>query len=282
MAALCLFIDGPPPPPPAAESGDDEEIGMMTTGRRGPNTLPLWVCGLALLVALVIPNTVPFALDPASRTSSFGTWYVGAIGLLMTIIMVRRRPWMSWIGLLALGVSTIAWLGVGPALTAGLVGSVMWVVAAQLACCRWTVPRATRHAWPSCERAASAWRAAQLGRQRERRIQVQRALAVAGPILSRAIEKGGDLDERERAEARISEGSCATSCAGRGCSTTACGPSWMPPVVAAPRSRSSTKAGSTGSPSPIWRRSAPIWPPLCARPSRTGCTSVPRRIRGSR
>jgi hypothetical protein len=56
------------------------------------------------------------------------------------------------------------------------------------------------------QRAASAWRAVQSGRRRERRVQVQRALAVAGPVLSRVIASSGSLTEAERAGARLAEG----------------------------------------------------------------------------
>ncbi len=31
-----------------------------------------------------------------SRTAPFATWYLGGIGALMTIVMVRRRPWVAW------------------------------------------------------------------------------------------------------------------------------------------------------------------------------------------
>jgi hypothetical protein len=199
--ALTLAVDGTPAP--ALAQTDDT---MMTTRRGGPTRLPLWACAAALVVALAMPTAVVYCVGDDSRTTSYGTWYVGAIGLLMTMVMVRRRPLVAWTGLVLLGVSTMIWIGPLAALTFGLVGSVMWVVAAQLLLL--SMDRAARDAarLAQLQRTASAWRAAQLGRQRERRVQVQRALAVAGPILSRAIEKSGDLDDRERVEARIAEG----------------------------------------------------------------------------
>jgi len=203
-AALVLWADGQP----VAVAAIAEEDGdtLMTAGERGPTRLPVWVCALALLVAVVMPSAVVYCVGADSRTTSYGTWYVGAIGLLMTVVMVRRRPWVAWAGIVVLAVSTMAWIGPLEALTFGLVGSVMWVLAAQLLLL--SMDRAARDAarLAQLQRAASAWRAAQLGRQRERRLQVQRALAVAGPILSRAIEQAGELDEDERVEARIAEG----------------------------------------------------------------------------
>ncbi len=56
------------------------------------------------------------------------------------------------------------------------------------------------------QRAASAWQASQGGRQRERRVQIQQALAVAGPVLARTVSSGGELDADDRLEARLAEG----------------------------------------------------------------------------
>ncbi|WP_029146486.1 hypothetical protein [Microbacterium luticocti] len=200
-AGLCLWVDGTPLP-----AGSDDDDAVMTAGEGGPTRLPLWVCVASLAVAALMPTAVVLSVGLDARTTGFGTWYVGAIGLLMTVVMVRRRPWVAWSGIVLLAISTMAWIGVLPALTFGLVGSVMWVLAAQLLLL--SMDRAARDTarLAQLQRAASAWRAAQLGRQRERRIQVQRALAVAGPILSRAIEQGGELDDDERLEARIAEG----------------------------------------------------------------------------
>ncbi|QAY60592.1 hypothetical protein ET475_11720 [Microbacterium protaetiae] len=204
VVAICLFVDGTPLR--GASAGPADGDSLLTAGERGPTRLPAWVCAVALVATVLVPNGAAAALSVDSRTTSFGTWYVGAIGLLMIIVMVRRRPWIAWIGIAALAVSTSLWLGPLAALTLGLIGSSMWVLAAQLLLL--SMDRAALDAarLSELQRAASAWRAAQQGRQRERRIQVQRALAVAGPILSRAIEQGGLLDEHERTEARIAEG----------------------------------------------------------------------------
>jgi hypothetical protein len=169
-------------------------------------TLPVWAGALAIGVAVVVPNAVFWAVDPDSRTQPFATWTIGGIGALMTIVMVRRRPIVAWVGLAAVAVSTILWIGLLPALSLGLVGSVVWVAAAQLLMA--ALDRAARDTRQLAElqQAASAWQASQAGRQRERRVQVQRALQAAGPILGRTIETGGNLRAAERLEARLAEG----------------------------------------------------------------------------
>jgi hypothetical protein len=169
-------------------------------------TLPLWACALAVLVAAVVPNAVFYAVGPDSRTQPFATWVIGGIGALMTIVMIRRRPWFAWAGLAIVAVSTVGWIGLFPALSLGLIGSIMWVGAAQLLMI--ALDRAARDTVQLAElqQAASAWQASQAGRQRERRVQVQRALQAAGPVLGRTIETGGNLRPAERLEARLAEG----------------------------------------------------------------------------
>ncbi len=197
-AWLCLFWEQRSQP-------SEPEAAALTTGSRGPR-LPIPAGILALAAAVLVPSTIAVAVGDASLEAPFGTWYIGGIGALMTIVMVRRRPWFAWGGTAALVVSSTAWFGFFHALSLGLVGSLVWVTAAQLLLL--SLDRAARDTTQlaQLQRAASAWQASQSGRERERRIQVKRALAIAGPILARTIMTGGSLDEFERGEARLAEG----------------------------------------------------------------------------
>nr|WP_208382514.1 hypothetical protein [Microbacterium ulmi] len=193
---LCLFWERRP----SRRSGDRDPAP------RQPTVLPVWAAVLALACAVIVPSAISVAVGPQSRTELFATWYLGGIGVLMTIVMVRRRPWVAWSGMVALAVASILWMGVGAALALGLVGSIVWVASAQLLVA--SMNRAARDTsrLAQLQRAASAWQASQSGRQRERRVQVQRALAVAGPVLARTIATGGELDDEERLSARVAEG----------------------------------------------------------------------------
>lgn len=173
---------------------------------QGRSRLPLWGGILALSVVVFVPNAVMLAVPEEARHQPYATWVIGATGALMTIVMVRRRTWTAWIGLVLSAVSVSIWMGPIPALSLGLVGSFVWVAAAQLLV--FALDRAARDTDQLAElqQAASAWQAAQAGRQRERRVQVQRALQIAGPILGRTIETGGNLRPDERVEARLAEG----------------------------------------------------------------------------
>ena len=197
---LCIFWE---PSPPAPHGGPGTELAPAG---RGPSRLPAVAQVLALACAVIVPSAIAFAVGPGSRTASFATWYLGGIGALMTIVMVRRRPWTAWAGITMLGIASMLWMGVAEAIALGLVGSVVWVTSAQLLVR--SMDRAARDTarLAQLQRAASAWQASQAVRQRERRVQVQEALAVAGPVLTRTVASGGELTDSDRLEARLAEG----------------------------------------------------------------------------
>ena len=85
---LCLFWE--PSPPPAA-TGED----LSAAAPRGPSTLPALAAVLALACALLVPSAIAVGVGAESRTALFATWYLGGIGALMTIVMVRRRLWTA-------------------------------------------------------------------------------------------------------------------------------------------------------------------------------------------
>ena len=218
---LCLFWERTSGKSGSTVAGSDAgHVGDVVDdprrpGRRGPTPLPAWAVVLALATAAIVPSAVSLAVGAGSLKAPFATWYLGGIGALMLIVMIRRRPWAAWTGIAFLCVSSMLWLGPFPALELGLVGSVVWVAVAQLMLL--SMDRAARDTaeLAQLQRAASVWQAAQSGRRRERRIQVQRAYAVAGPVLSRAVAVGGELDESERLQARLAEGRLRDELRGR-------------------------------------------------------------------
>lgn len=194
---LCIFWQ-PAGAAPPVDAGDDR--------MPHPPWLPVPGQVLALACAVIVPTAISWAVGPDARVDSFGTWYIGGIGALMVIVMVRGRPWTAWAGLVLLAVASMAWMGPVPALQLGLVGSLVWLVVAQLVVK--LVERAARDTsrLARLQRAASAWQTSQVVRQRERRVQVQKALAVAGPVLTRTVARAGDLADDDRLEARLAEG----------------------------------------------------------------------------
>lgn len=175
-------------------------------GRPAVVQMPRWSAALALVASVVIPLLVTFSLDPADRTAPFATWYIGALGLLGIVCVVRRRAVTAWVMLAVLVLTSSAALGFGVALNLGMVGSIMWVVVARLLVMFWDRAVRDTERLAEIQQAVSAWHATQRVRQRERRLRTQFALAVAGPVLSRVVADGGVLDEQGRLEARLAEG----------------------------------------------------------------------------
>ncbi|GAA2949705.1 hypothetical protein GCM10010458_39420 [Microbacterium luteolum] len=168
--------------------------------------MPLWTAVLSAVASVLIPVLVTFSLDPADRTEPFATWYIGGLGLLGVVCVVRRRALIGWFTLAMLVATSSAYLGMVVSLNLGLVGSIMWVLIAQLLVMFWDRAVRDTERLAEIQQAVSAWHATQLVRQRERRLRTQFALAVAGPVLSRVVASRGALDEREQLEARLAEG----------------------------------------------------------------------------
>ncbi|WP_217183335.1 hypothetical protein [Streptomyces sp. AC495_CC817] len=168
--------------------------------------MPLWTGLVALAASVAVPSLATHSLDPLSRTAPFATWYIGGIGLLGVVCMVRRRPVIAVLSLLALTIMSSVHLGFLVALSLGLVGSIMWVAVAALLVMFWDRAVRDTERLADIQQAVSAWHATQQVRQRERRLRTQFALAVAGPVLSRTVAAHGVLDDAERMDARLAEG----------------------------------------------------------------------------
>lgn len=171
----------------------------------GPQ-LPRWWGVIAVAVAAVIPVMASESLSDMHRTAPFATWYIGALGVLAVVCIVRRRALAGWLVLGALAVSSAVCIGPLVSLELGLVGSMMWTVVAQLLVLFWDRAVHDTEHLADIQQAVSAWHATQLVRQRERRVRVKYALSVAGPVLTRTVASRGRLTEEDRLEARLAEG----------------------------------------------------------------------------
>lgn len=181
-------------------------ITAVLAWQAGTRRLPVGVGILVLITGASVPALVSLALPAHMRTAPFATWYIGALGLLVVVCIVRRCAVLGWVTLALLVVSACGYLGIESAFTLGLVGSVTWAVIAQLLVLFWDRAVRDTERLADVQQAASAWHATQIVRQRERRVRAQRALAIAGPVLSRAVASHGDLSPEERTSARLAEG----------------------------------------------------------------------------
>lgn len=181
-------------------------LTAVLSSQAGGLRMPIAAAVLALVTSAAVPALVALALDPGMRGAPFATWYIGAIGLLAVICIVRRAPLIGWIMLVILIAAASVSLGMGEAFTLGLVGSITWVVVAQLLVLFWDRAVRDTERLADIQRAVSAWHATQLVRQRERRVRAQRALAIAGPLLTRTVAAHGALTEQEKLDALLAEG----------------------------------------------------------------------------
>lgn len=185
-------------------------LGIMVmitlTDDAPPGRMPLWTAITALVAAATIPTLVSLSLHSLLRSSPFATWYVGAVGLVAVVCVVRGRPFVGWAAFVLLAVAAMFWMGPSDALRLGLVGSLVWMVVAQLLVLMWARAMRDTERLTEIQQQVFSWRATQQVRQRERRQRVQYALAVAGPVLTRVVATGGVLDDAERRQARLAEG----------------------------------------------------------------------------
>lgn len=168
--------------------------------------MPLWAALFSVGAAAAVPTLVSLSLEPSMRGAPFATWYIGATGLLGVVCVVRRRSVYGWTALAILALSAGLYMGFEKALSLGLVGSITWVVIAQVLVLFWGRAVRDTERLTDVQRGVSAWHASQLVRQRERRVRTQRALVIAGPVLSRTVAARGEITEQERLEARLAEG----------------------------------------------------------------------------
>ncbi|MDR5700351.1 hypothetical protein [Agromyces aerolatus] len=176
--------------------------------------MPDWLAAFDLGVSIAIPLLVTSQLD-ASADNGYATWYVAAVGTLMTIVAARRQLVIAWVGVAALAVQTVVWAGF-PALGGlGVVGSIVWVAIAHMLTA--ALANAARDAkrYAQAEREAAAWQAAQDAHVFEGRMRLAHTNRIAAPMLRRIADRGGVLTDEQRLECRMLEAAIRDEIRGR-------------------------------------------------------------------
>lgn len=178
--------------------------------------MPIWMAAMNLVVCSVMPLLITPELDPAREGGlGYSTWYVAAIGTLLTITSTRLRNTFAWIGTAVLVLQTVVWAGPGMLLTAGVVGSVSWVAISHILSS--ALARASRDAarFAMAEREATDWQAAQEAHLYERQFRLGQTGSMAVPML-RIIERTrGELTEEQALECRYLEAAIRDEIRGR-------------------------------------------------------------------
>ena len=122
-------------------------------------------------VAVALPLLVSPSLDPGA-SNGYSTWYIAAVGTLMTIVCARRRPLAAWVGVAFLIVHTTVWAGPVALATLGVVGGIAWVGIAQLLIIELGRAGSEARVLEAAERAAASWRAAEEAHLSEREVRL--------------------------------------------------------------------------------------------------------------
>lgn len=165
-------------------------------------------------VAIALPLLVAPNLDP-SAPNGYSTWYVAAVGTLMTIVCARRRSLAAWIGVSFLIVHTAVWAGPDALASLGVVGDIAWVGIAQLLIVELGRAGSEARVLEAAERAAAAWRAAEQAHLGEREVRLGQTRAIASDMLRRIAVADPELTDQERQECRLLEASVRDEIRGR-------------------------------------------------------------------
>ncbi|KFF59036.1 hypothetical protein JF66_14190 [Cryobacterium sp. MLB-32] len=180
-----------------------------------PIRMPLGLAFFNVAVAGALPLIVGSQLDGSSPNNGYATWYVAAVGTLLTITATRKRPTLAWIGTGFLIVHTVVWAGPAALGSMGVIGSAVWVAAAALL--SRALAKAARDAqqFSRAEREAARWQAAQEAHLYERQVRLTHTNRLALAMLQRIVHLGGALDETERQECRYLEAAIRDEIRGR-------------------------------------------------------------------
>ncbi|SMH33110.1 hypothetical protein SAMN06295885_0825 [Rathayibacter oskolensis] len=165
-------------------------------------------------VAIALPLLVAPSLDPGA-SNGYSTWYIAAVGTLMTIVCARRRSLAAWAGVVFLVVHTTVWAGPVALATLGVIGGVAWVGISQLLIIELGRASSEARVLEAAERAAASWRAAEEAHLSEREVRLEQTRAIASDMLRRIAASGSELSDEERRECRLLEASVRDEIRGR-------------------------------------------------------------------
>lgn len=189
-------------------------VAVLVPDRRP--RMPVWLAAFTVAIAAVLPMLITLGLD-ADREggNGYATWYVAAVGALMTILAVRGRPGFAWFGVGFLALQTVLWAGPFGLLTLGVIGDVAWVGVAHLLSNTLTKAVRDSQRFASAEREAAEWHAAQEAHLNERQFRIGQTMVTALPMLRTIQASGGDLTPAQRAECLHLEGAIRDEIRGR-------------------------------------------------------------------
>lgn len=181
-----------------------------------PERMPTAMAVANVLVCIAMTLLITPQLDTAREGGlGYATWYVAAVGTLMTITSTRRRHLYAWIGIAALVVQTIVWGGPGLLLGIGVIGSAAWVAVSHILSRALLKASSDAARFARAEREATDWQAAQEAHLYERQFRLGQTGTTAVPMLQIIEQSGGDLTDDQRRECLHLEGAIRDEIRGR-------------------------------------------------------------------
>lgn len=181
-----------------------------------PERMPTSLAVANVLVCIAMTLLITPQLDPDQEGGlGYATWYVAAVGTLMTITSTRRRHLFAWIGIAALVVQTIMWGGADLLLGIGVIGSIAWVAVSHILSRALLKASSDAARFARAEREATDWQAAQEAHLYERQFRLGQTGTTAVPMLTIIEESGGVLTPEQRNECLYLEGAIRDEIRGR-------------------------------------------------------------------
>lgn len=178
--------------------------------------MPIWLAAFAVGSSVAIALLVTAGLDPDREGGNgYATWYVAALGTLLTIVAVRGRPAFAWAGIAFLVVQTVLWAGPFALVSIGVIGDASWVGIAHLLTNALAKGVRDSQRFAAAERGAAEWQAAQEAHLNERQFRLDQTSVMALPMLRTIEQTGGDLSPAQRAECLHLEGAIRDEIRGR-------------------------------------------------------------------
>jgi hypothetical protein len=181
---------------------------------RGRGRLPIWLAAFDLAVAIAMVLLVTSQLEGGAQ-NGHATWYVAAVGTLMTIVAVRRRWIFAVFGVGFLAISSVVWAGPLSLVSLGVIGSIVWVAAAVVVTHALAVAAKGTQQFVRVERKAAEWQATQEAHVSERQYRLEQTYRLAEPMLTEIVRRGGRLTDDQRRECRLLESSMRDEIRGR-------------------------------------------------------------------
>ena len=91
--------------------------------------LPWFQAWANLVAVFAVPLLMQFQLSQDQK-GGYATWYVAAMATLLAVTAIRQYKFLAWLGLAVLYVEVLVWGGIGFLVNSGLIGALLFVVAA--------------------------------------------------------------------------------------------------------------------------------------------------------